>query len=69
MPRLAGKVVAKDRTGVRIRWLGEAKSLLRFLTAPSHKRHVVDGVGPVEGAPTLCHRGSDPRRPPTIRHR
>jgi NAD(P)-dependent dehydrogenase (short-subunit alcohol dehydrogenase family) len=41
-PYLARRVLANTRTGVRIRWLSGAKSTLRFLTAPFHKRHVVD---------------------------
>jgi NAD(P)-dependent dehydrogenase (short-subunit alcohol dehydrogenase family) len=41
-PFLARRILSNHRTGVRIRWLGGAKSMLRFLTAPFHRRHVVD---------------------------
>jgi NAD(P)-dependent dehydrogenase (short-subunit alcohol dehydrogenase family) len=41
-PYLARQVLSNTRTGVRIRWLSGAQIALRFLTAPFHKRHVVD---------------------------
>jgi NAD(P)-dependent dehydrogenase (short-subunit alcohol dehydrogenase family) len=41
-PYLARRVLSNKKSGVRIRWLSGAKSTLRFLTAPFHKRHVVD---------------------------
>jgi NAD(P)-dependent dehydrogenase (short-subunit alcohol dehydrogenase family) len=41
-PYLARRILSNNRTGVRIRWLSGAKSMLRFLSAPFHKRHVVD---------------------------
>ena len=41
-PYLARRILANQKTGVRIRWLSGAKSMVRFLTAPFHKRHVVD---------------------------
>ena len=41
-PVLARRILSNHRSGVRIRWLSGAKSMLRFLTAPFHRRHVVD---------------------------
>ena len=41
-PYLARRVLSNQKSGVRIRWLSKAQSSLRFLTAPFHKRHVVD---------------------------
>ena len=41
-PYLARRLLANHKTGARIRWLSGAKSMLRFLTAPFHKRHVLD---------------------------
>lgn len=41
-PYLAQRVLSNRKSGARICWLRRAKSTLRFLTAPFHKRRVVD---------------------------
>ncbi len=45
-PWLADRVLANDKTGVRITWLTRPKLMWRFLTAPFIKRHVIDGIDP-----------------------
>lgn len=45
-PWLADRVLANDRTGVRITWLTRPKLIWRFLSAPFIRRHVTDGVDP-----------------------
>jgi len=41
-PWLAQKVLANDRTGVRIEWLSRGKAMGRFLTAPFRKRDLFE---------------------------
>jgi hypothetical protein len=41
-PWLAQKVLANDRSGVRIKWLSGGKAMGRFLTAPFRKRDLFE---------------------------
>ena len=49
-PWLADRVLANDRTDVRITWLTRPKLAWRFLTAPFVKRRVTDGIDPETNA-------------------
>ena len=45
-PWLADHILANEKTGVRFRWLGGAKSMARFLMAPFRKRDLFgEGTG------------------------
>jgi NAD(P)-dependent dehydrogenase (short-subunit alcohol dehydrogenase family) len=45
-PWLADRVLDNKRNGAEIAWLSRPKLMLRFLTAPFVRRHVVDGIDP-----------------------
>jgi NAD(P)-dependent dehydrogenase (short-subunit alcohol dehydrogenase family) len=41
-PWLAIKILSNTKNGVRINWLSRSKVMMRFLSAPFHKRHIFD---------------------------
>ncbi len=41
-PWLVTKILSNRKNGVRINWLSRSKVMLRFLSAPFHKRHIFD---------------------------
>jgi NAD(P)-dependent dehydrogenase (short-subunit alcohol dehydrogenase family) len=41
-PWLVDKILSNKKNGVRINWLSRSKVMVRFLSAPFHKRHIFD---------------------------
>ena len=41
-PWMAAKILENEKTGASINWSSRSKIMLRFLTAPFHKRNIID---------------------------